>query len=422
MRFAYNLLVYLLLMPYMMYWTARAVVNKSYRNKLGQRLFGTGFPWLERSIWIHAVSVGEVVAAAPLIRTLKERYPEYSVLVTTVTPTGAARVDALFGDSVVHSYIPFEMLFAVNRFFAATKPAIALIMETEIWPNLYHGCGVRDIPLVLVSARISPKSVGNYRKMLSLFRETLSHGIVIAAQSNADADRFLLLGANPDRTRVTGNIKFDIEVPPDLRDRGQAFRREMFGKRRVWVAASTHDGEEKLVLDAHEKLRDDYPDLALILVPRHPERFPAVRELLAKRGIEFAARTDERDFSPTSSVYLGDTMGELTLFYAASDLGFVGGSLVPIGGHNLLEPAAIGLPVLTGPHVFNAQEIADRFVTEQACLVVNDADDLRRSVSDLIDDPAAAKTLGDNGRRIVEKNRGALARLLGLIEPLIAAV
>ena len=419
MRFAYNLLVYLLLLPYMTYWTMRAVVNKSYRHKLGQRFFGIGFPRLERSIWIHAVSVGEVVAAAPLIRRLKERYPQYSMLVTTVTPTGAARVEAMFGDSVVHSYIPFEILFAVNRFFASTKPSIALIMETEIWPNLYHGCGIRDIPLVLVSARISPKSVGNYRKMLSLFRETLSHGIVIAAQSNADADRFLLLGASPDRTRVTGNIKFDIEVPADLRDRGEAFRRETFGERPVWVAASTHDGEETLVLDAHAKLLEDHPDLVLILVPRHPERFPVVRDMLNKRDIEFVARTDDRDFSPASSVYLGDTMGELTLFYAASDLGFVGGSLVPIGGHNLLEPAAIGLPVLTGPHVYNAQDIADRFVAEQACRVVNDADELRRTIAELVDDPAAAKALGDNGRRIVEKNRGALARLLVLVEPLI---
>lgn len=421
MRFAYNLLVYLLLLPYMAYWTARAIVDKSYRQNLGQRFFGTGYPTLDQSIWVHAVSVGEVVAAAPLIRALIARHPRHTMLVTTVTPTGAARVRAMFGDNVVHSYIPFEFLFAVNRFFAATKPVIALIMETEIWPNLYHGCGIREIPLVLTSARISPKSVGNYRKMLPLFRETLSHGIVIAAQSSADADRFLQLGANADRTRVTGNIKFDIEVPDDLCDRGKSFRQQMIGDRPVWVAASTHEGEEAIILDAHDRLRDDFPELLLILVPRHPERFRLVRELLEKRSVSFVARTDKQPCQPETSVLLGDTMGEVTLFYAASDLCFVGGSLVPVGGHNLLEPAAIGQPVVSGVHVFSAQEIADRFIAEKACRMVSDAKELEETVRELLRNPAERILLGDNGREIVEKNRGALARLLALVEPLLDA-
>lgn len=418
MRFFYNLLTYLLLLPYGLYWLFRASINKSYRRKLGQR-FGIGFPDLDRCIWIHAVSVGEVVAAAPLIRALIRRYPKQTLLVTTVTPTGAARVEALFGDSVKHSYIPFETPFTVNHFFSSVNPLISLIMETEIWPNLYHGCGIRDIPLVLVSARISPKSVAGYRRLLPLFRETLSHGIVIAAQSSADAERFLALGASPDRTQTIGNIKFDLELQSDLVARGTVLRRELFPNRPVWIAASTHDGEEKLVLDTHDKLKAEFPDLLLILVPRHPERFQIVRELLEKRATKFIARTDERACEPDIRVFLGDTMGEVMLFCAASDIAFVGGSLVPIGGHNLLEPAAVSLPIITGPHVFNAQDIADRFVAELACRMVGDAQELESTIRELLRNPAVAQTLGKNGRRILEKNRGALARLMGLVEPLI---
>ena len=244
MRFFYNLLTYILFLPYIGYWLIRGISNRSYLRRIGERL-GFGYPRLDRCIWIHAVSVGEVVAAAPLIRALGKRYPDRELLVTTVTPTGAARVAALFGEEVHHTYIPFEAPHTVNSFFAATNPEIALVLETEIWPNLYRGCGVRGIPLVLVSARISPKSVRSYRRLLPLFRETLSHGIIIAAQSEADAERFLSLGAAPERTRVTGNIKFDIELPPDLPDRGRELRTELFGDRPEWIAASTHEGEEE---------------------------------------------------------------------------------------------------------------------------------------------------------------------------------
>lgn len=419
MHFLYNLTTYLLLLPYALYWLVRVLGNKTYRAKLQQR-FGFGYPELERCIWIHAVSVGEVVAAAPLVRALMRRYPQHAMLVSTVTPTGAARVDALFGDRVQHCYIPFEAPYAVNNFFSAVRPMIALIMETEIWPNLYRGCGVRGIPLVLVSARISPRSVDSYRKLLPLFRETLSHGIVIAAQSAADAERFLSLAANPERTRVTGNIKFDIELPADLDERGRALRSELFGTRPVWIAASTHDGEEAIVLDAHEALLEHIPDLLLILVPRHPERFPVVRDLLVKRELAFVARTDEVPCERGIQVFLGDTMGEVTLFYAASDVAFVGGSLVPIGGHNLLEPAAVGVPIVTGPHVFNAQEIADHLVAAKACRIAKDASDLAPSVRELFSNPALAEQQVVNGRTILASNRGALARLMGLIEPLIA--
>lgn len=421
MQFFYSLLTWVLALPFAAYWVLRGFVNRAYWNKLGQR-FGAGFPVLDSCIWVHAVSVGEAQAAAPLIRSLLERFPGRKLLVTTVTPTGAARVEALFGDAVIHSYIPFEIPLAVNRFFDAVKPEIALIMETEIWPNLYRGCGIRGIPLVLVSARISPRSVPGYRRLLPLFRETLSHGIIIAAQSKADAQRFLALGASDERTRITGNIKFDIELEADLDERGARLRSELFGERPVWIAASTHDGEEHQVLDAHRELLASWPDLLLVLVPRHPERFATVRERTERAGFAVVARTDDRSCHPTTEVFLGDTMGELPLFYAASDIAFVAGSLIPVGGHNLLEPAALSKPVISGPHVFNAQEIADMFIERGGCLIARDAVELSRVVGSLLADAERAAEIGKNAFELVEINRGALKRLLVLLEPLLDQV
>jgi len=417
-RFFYNLLTALLLIPYAAYWLLRGLGNRAYFDRLGQR-FGLGFPKLDRCIWIHAVSVGEVQASLSLIRALRERFPARQLLVTTVTPTGTARVRAEFGDSVRHCYIPFEFPGAVNSFFNAVNPDAALIMETEIWPNLYRGCGVRKVPLILVSARISPRSIRGYRRLLPLIRETLSHGIIIAAQSESDAERFLSLGASPARTRVTGNIKFDMELPPEIRQQGATLRAEIIGDRPVWIAASTHEGEEQQVLVAHRALREQFPDLLLILVPRHPERFVEVRDLVEKSGFDVVTRTEALACSESTAVFLGDTMGEVPLFYAASDVAFVGGSLTPIGGHNLLEPAAQGLPVITGPHVFNAQDIADMFIETKACRMVDDERALAASVADLLMNPDEAEKLGANALDLVEKNRGSLARLLVLLDPIL---
>jgi 3-deoxy-D-manno-octulosonic-acid transferase len=397
MRFAYAVLTYLLLPVYACYWFFRGLSNRSYWDRFGQR-FGSGYPRLVGGcIWVHAVSVGEVQASVPLINELTDRFPDRHLLITTVTPTGAARVRLLFGDSVEHCFIPFETPNAVTNFFDAIEPEIALIMETEIWPNLYHECGRRGIPLVLVSARISPKSAKSYRKFLPLFKETLSHGIVIAAQSQTDADRFRSLGAAEERTWVTGNIKFDIELPGDLIEKGAALRRDNFEDRPVWIAASTHDREEQLALHAHRLVQKRFPDALLVLIPRHPERFPAVRSLLHKEGFSFVSRTDGLPCTSDSEVYFVDTMGEVRLFYSAANVAFVGGTLVPVGGHNLLEPAALGRPVITGPHLFNTQDIANM----------------------LFADPETSRDVGARGLEIVRQNRGSLERLLTLLEPLI---
>ena len=419
MRVVYNLLTYLLLIPFLVYWVFRGLGNRAYFDRLGQR-FGFGLPELERSIWVHAVSVGEVQAAAPLVRALAERFPEHEILVTTVTPTGAARVRALFGDTVHHAYVPFEFPHAVNALFRRTRPSTALVMETEIWPNLYRGCGIRGIPLVLVSARISPKSVPGYRKLLPLIRETLSHGIIIASQSRQDADRFLSLGANPERTHVMGNIKFDLQYDDGVVTQGRAERARLFGNRPVWIAASTHEGEEEIVLNVHESLRARHDDLLLVLVPRHPERFAAVRELIRQRGFSLVSRTEGRA-AGEAAVFLCDTMGEVPIFYAASDVAFVAGSLVPIGGHNLLEPAALGVPVVTGPHNFNAQDIADLFISKGACRKVEGPGELVDTVSELLTNPDEAARVGRAGQKVLEENRGALQRLLVLLEPLLDA-
>jgi 3-deoxy-D-manno-octulosonic-acid transferase len=417
LRFLYNLLTYILLLPILAYWAFRGVGNRAYVDRLGQR-FGFGFPEFGRCIWVHAVSVGEVQAAAPLVHELASRFPDHPLLVTTVTPTGAERVRSLFGDAVHHAYLPFEFPHAVNAFFRRTLPVAALIMETEIWPNLYRGCGVREVPLILVSARISPKSVPGYRKLLPLIRETLSHGIIIASQSELDAERFLALGANPDRTHVMGNIKFDVESDEGTIAKGRAERAALFGDRPVWIAASTHEGEEAIVLDVHEALRARHDDLLLILVPRHPERFAAVRELVEKRGHSVVSRTDGRPVGE-AAVFLCDTMGELPLFYAASDVAFVAGSLVPIGGHNLLEPASLGVPFVTGPHNFNAQDIVDLFLDRGACRRIENADELIDTIDELLSNEDEAARLGKAGQKALEENRGALGRLLVLLEPLL---
>ena len=422
MRFAYALLTYLLSPVYAMYWLFRGISERAYLDRFGQR-FGFGYPKLAGGcIWIHAVSVGEVQASAPLVRALAKQFPERHLLITTVTPTGAARVTKLFGDAVTHCYMPFETPHSVRNFFVATGPRLALVMETEIWPNLYYACGKRNIPLILVSARISPKSVVSYRRMLPLFRETLSYGIVIAAQSAADADRFRSLGTSPERTWVTGNIKFDIELDPRLAEKGRDERQRLFGNRPVWIAASTHEGEEEQVLSAHRLLQAKLPDALLILVPRHPERFAAVRSLLKKQQFNIVARTDEAPCCAQTEVFLGDTMGEVPLFYAASDLAFVGGTLVPIGGHNLLEPAALGRPIITGPHLFNTQEIADMFAELGASRVVKSDTELATTLHELFCDRQKADDIGARGQEIVQKNRGSLQRLLLLLEPLLRNV
>ncbi|MEM1262270.1 MAG: lipid IV(A) 3-deoxy-D-manno-octulosonic acid transferase [Pseudomonadota bacterium] len=419
MRFLYLTAVYLVSPLMLLFWLVRGLRNPAYMDRLGQR-FGFGVPRIgQASIWIHAVSVGEVQAAVPLIRQLIQLYPDKRLVVTTVTPTGAARVRRVFGDSVTHVYVPFETNGAVKRFFDRVQPTIAIIMETEIWPNLYNECGVRGIPLVLASARISPRSVGHYRRLVPLFREALSHGIVIAAQSESDAERFRQLGAAPERTFVTGNLKFDIESDPVHFATGRDLRQMLGEDRSVWIAASTHRGEEEIILNAHATILAKNPDALMVLVPRHPERFDELARLLRDRGERFVRRTSGSEVTAETAVYLCDTMGEVMSFYAACDVAFVAGSLVPIGGHNLLEPAILGKPVLTGPHNFNSEDIATRLSDAKACIIVESGDELAQTVAQLMERPNERTEFGARAQAVLNDNRGALRELLMLLAPLI---
>jgi 3-deoxy-D-manno-octulosonic-acid transferase len=415
----YNVLIYLAAPAAILVQLWRGLRDPSYRGGLAER-FGYGPVIPGPVIWVHAVSVGEVQASQPLVARLRRRHPECTLLLTTVTPTGAARARLLFGDQVRLRYVPFDLPGSVRRFFDRVQPRLAMILETELWPNLYGECGRRSVPLVLASARVSPRSVGKYRRLTSLFRKTLSYGIVIAAQSEPDAERFRSIGAAPERTHVTGNIKFDFQPPAGIESTGRGWRERHLPGRPVWVAGSTHEGEEAVVLDAHRRVLERFPDALLILVPRHPQRFDTVRELLARRHENVVFRSSGAAITPQTRVLLGDTMGELMLFYAAADVAFVAGSLVPVGGHNLLEPASLGLPVLTGPHNFNGEEIAGLLVDAGAALVVQDRQQLADEVGGLLGDAGRRRVMGTAGKAVLEANRGALDRLLTLVDPLLA--
>ncbi len=419
-RFIYTILTYSLLPFYIFFWIVKGVMNNTYWDRINQR-FGFGYPILdEGTIWIHAVSVGEVQASVPLVEALKVRYPDKEILITTVTPTGSQQIRNTFKDSVYHCYIPFETSFSIKAFFDAVRPSIALILETEIWPNLYNECGKRKIPLVLVSARISVKSLRSYKRLLPLFRETLSHGILIAAQSSVDAKRFISLGADKDKTWVMGNIKFDFNLPADMDVQGINFRSKKFGNRPVWIAASTHEGEELEILKAHRRILKTIRNMLLIIVPRHPERFAKVEQLLKTEKWRYTTRSSSQSVADICEVFLLDSIGELLLFYSVSDIAFVGGSLIPIGGHNLLEPASLSLPILTGIYMFNQQEMTDLLVEASAVRIVKDKAEIVNNVLSFHNDKEASKNSGAKARMIVEKNKGALTSLMRRLDHILA--
>ena len=421
MRYLYSLLMYIAAPLFSVVLLCRGLRDRSYWHHFGER-FGGGNTLDQPCIWVHAVSVGEVQSCAALVNTLRERYPDIPIVVTTFTPTGAGRARALFKDRAQVRYLPFDLPGAVQRFFRKIKPRIAVIFETELWPNLYHQCGRRRVPLVLASARLSARSVGRYRRLGALFRETLAQGVVIAAQGEADANRFRALGSDPSNTHVTGNLKFDFSVPADIGERGRVLREYYAPGRQVWVAGSTHGGgEEDALIEAQKIIRNRLPNALLVMAPRHPNRFGEVAAQLVSRGVRFIRRSQAPAAGAIAEadILLLDSLGELLDFYAAGDVAFVGGSLVPIGGHNLLEPAALGIPILTGPHNSNSAEAARRLISSGAAQVVENPQDLADKVIALLKDPETRARMGKEGRAFVEANKGALQKLLGLVIPLI---
>lgn len=421
MRFLYLLAIYLAVPVVSALFLWRGLRDRSYWRNFGER-FGFGARLVPQGVWLHAVSVGEVQACAPLVSALSRRHPGLPLTVTTFTPTGSARARALFGNVAAVRYVPYDLPGAVRRFFRRVQPRLAVIFETELWPNLYRECHRRRVPLVLASARISARSLGGYRRLGTLMHETLARTALVAAQGAGDAERFRALGADPATTHVTGNIKFDFELPEGIAQRGARLRAQYAAARPLWVAGSTHGGiEEAAVLAAQQRVRAAHPGALLVLAPRHPPRFDEVAHSLRAAGVGFVRRSAAAGSSAdaTCEVLLLDSLGELLDFYAAADVAFVGGSLVPIGGHNLLEPAALGIPILTGPHNSNSEEIARLLIARGAAEVVGDGAQLGARVGALLADPAARERMGAAGRDSVESNRGALEKLLALIEPLL---
>jgi 3-deoxy-D-manno-octulosonic-acid transferase len=404
----------------------RALSDRQYGQGLPERL-GFGRALVKPSIWLHAVSLGEMSAAAPLARALRLHYPQIPLVMTTATPAGRARAAALFEGNADIRFLPYDTPGSVRRFLERTRPCAAIIRETELWPNLLRQCERCSIPVLLASARLSAKSVSRYRRFGSLFAGVFSKNLLVAAQSAEDAERFKSIGAAAERTLVVGNVKFDLSVDPGSVQAGRMLRAAYAGTRPVWIAGSTHAGEEEQLLDAHDLLLRSTPNAVLLLVPRHRDRFDAVAELLARRGVRFARRSrmasgaEAPQLPSETPVLLVDTIGELAMLYASADVAFVGGSLVPIGGHNLLEPASLGLPVLTGPSYFNGKEIAHLLLARGAALEVRSAQDLAATLQRLLAQPATREQIGIIGKEIIAANRGSVAKLLALIEPWLPA-
>ncbi len=419
MRAIYTLTMYLVT-PVILYRLAsRGLKMRGYYGRWRERFGFFPRPGFQGSLWVHAVSVGEVNAAAPLIDALRARYAGRPFVVTTVTPTGSDRVRQLWGDQVFHVYLPYDLPAAIRRFLDRVRPSLVVIMETEIWPNLFLECRDRELPIVIANARLSEKSLRGYGPVRSLAREAIRCARYVAAQSQIDFERFLALGTEPERLEIVGNLKFDMKVPEGLPAQSRGWREAWGALRPVWIAASTHEGEELEVLDAHSRVLGRFPDALLLVAPRHPERFKPMAQLCRSYG--FATATRSEDVLPGRSVqcFVVDTLGELVPFLAAADVAFVAGSLEPIGGHNVLEPAALGVPVLVGPHTHNFSEVTDLLLDRGAALRVSDAEGLAGAVQGLLASPEQRRGMGDAGLAAVASSRGAVARTLQRIEAIL---
>lgn len=423
MRILYSCLFYIALPLVIVRLLWRSLKAPAYRARMDERL---GFyrqlqPPSAPVIWVHAVSVGEAEAVFPLIKQLQQRFAQHQFLMTTTTPTGSARVLAVMGADVLHVYLPYDVPAAIQRFMAYFQPVAAIMVETEIWPNLFAACERQQLPLYIINARLSEKSLRGYSRLSGWMCQILRPVTLVAAQTEADAQRFRQLGVASERVAVLGNIKFDIPVMDEVLAQGQRLRQELFQGRFVWVIASTHKGEEQIFLQLWAQLKCIAPDLLLVFVPRHPERFPEVRQLCRQHGLTVQMRTEVAELTDEQrtqlpEVFIVDTLGELKMFYAAADLAFVGGSLVPVGGHNILEAAAAGVPILFGPYMSNFKLIAEGILTLQGARQCQDAAALLQEFESLYANPALRNELHTQATVFVARNRGAMQRVLQVLE------
>ncbi len=407
-RRIYTILLWLLL-PYIFFhllWRARK--QPEYLQHVAERF---GFYALHSNkpiIWLHTVSVGETRAAASLIQRLQEKYPGHQLLLTHTTPTGRAASAQLYGDDVLRVYLPYDYPFAVKYFLRHFRPSIGILLETEIWFNLIHACHAEKIPLLLLNARLSEKSAARYARYPNIVRSGLRELSAIAAQTEADADRLTTLGAN--NVSVMGNLKFDIEPPPAMLELGARLRTQFGQGRKIFLAASTRAEEEVLLLDVLKQA--DIPHLLTVIVPRHPQRFDEVAALLTRHGIRFQSRSEDRPVAPDTQVVLGNSMGEMFAYYAACDLAFIGGSLLPFGGQNLIEACAVGKPVLIGPHTYNFAQASQNAVDSGGAVRVQDTTELAQALQNLLAHPEQMAAIGNAGLRFVNANRGATTHAL----------
>jgi 3-deoxy-D-manno-octulosonic-acid transferase len=412
-RLLYTLVVVALLPWAILHLLWRSLKQPEYRRHWGERFGVFGATAFSPTIWLHAVSVGETRAAQPLVEALLERYPRHRILFTHMTPTGRATSEALYGDKVDRIYLPYDTPWAVRRFLQHYRPEFGLIMETELWPNLIATCKDMSVPLRLVNARLSQRSARRYARFPALTREALQGLGGIGAQTIDDAQRLESLGARD--VVVTGNIKFDIAAPADQLALGETFR-AAYGARRTWLAASTREGEEALILDAWHRALPANGAL-LVIVPRHPQRFDEVARLAIEHDFVVQRRSENTPIANATRVLIGDSMGEMFAFHAAADLSFIGGSLLDFGSQNLIEAAACGTPILIGPSTRNFAEAAREAVACGAARTIVDADDLVRQVLLLLGNAESRQRMGAAGIAFIERHRGATARTLELLTP-----
>ncbi|MEM9530346.1 MAG: lipid IV(A) 3-deoxy-D-manno-octulosonic acid transferase [Pseudomonadota bacterium] len=412
----YTLVMYLMtpVILYRLVW--RGLKARAYFWRWRERFGFFPDPGLASSIWVHAVSVGEFHAAVPMIRALMMRYPDEGFVITTVTPTGSEQVTRVLGDDAFHVYLPYDLPAAINRFLDRTRPRLAVVMETEIWPNLFAVTSRRGIPMVVANARLSERSLQGYRPVRSLAANALNCATAVAAQTETDRERLRKLGGRPELLHVVGSLKFDLELPTDLKRVGQELRAKWGDSRLVIVAASTHEADDDAVLPAYQRLLSVHPDALLIIAPRHPERFSKVAARCRALGLKTHTRSEHRRARKRTQVFVLDTLGELMNYFAAADVAFVGGSIAQVGGHNVLEPAALGVPVLVGHHTFNFAEITELLLSRGGALRVADSAQLYERLQELAGDAGQRQRMGNSGLQLVQENRGALSRTLDLIQ------
>lgn len=419
MRAAYSLLLYLATPFVLLYLAARGLQDRRYLERWSERFGIVPRDIKQRGILVHAASVGEVNAARELIASLLHDYPDLPVTVSTLTPTGSDQVRRILRDSVGHSYIPLDLPGAVRRFLTRLDPVLIIIIETEIWPNLYHGAHRRGIPLMMANARLSERSLKRYRVAGEFVARTLRRVAWIGAQSADDHRRLVECGADADSVRMTGNLKFDLDVPHDLVQRSMSLRDAWGAARKVLVAGSTHADDEAVVIPAFLHLLQALPDALLVLAPRHPERFSRVAQAALDAGLKTEIYSQGEACSPQAQCFVIDTVGELLTYYACGDVAYVGGGMGDVGGHNALEPAALGVPVLFGPNMDNAREIADQLLSCQAARQVADVREMSAAARQILEDDGLRERMGRAGRSLVAANKGALNATLAAVRSLL---